>query len=269
MLKRLEQLLLVNREELSEQGQLLRGHLIAEMNVWRTSLSEGDPSETPDFRLVLQKYLADPDDVDRRVRCQVSGRRGPNGPGFAAVIGAHIWPERANAELLVNIGLEPTDLNDARNGLFLLNGIEKAFDRQQLTFTLLIIDSVKELRLRILDKRLAEISALKYVGGKDVTRWPQAGANDPTFMSLEGKKLNYNENTPPFRRLLALHAELSVSTAQVRGWNPLSPVDLANEMGNLPQFRRLSDDDVPLFKTSLTIPSHEDFPSEEKKDEDQ
>ena len=60
------------------------------------------------------------------------------------------------------------------------------------------------------------------------------------FLALEGHPLRYNEDTPPFRRLLAIHAEMSVDHAKVNGWSVVNANDVVMDMKNLEKFRRVS-----------------------------
>ena len=232
--------MLSSNHALREQSQLLRGQILAGLNVWRSTESEqSERSEFPAFRETLRRYLGIPEGEDRRVVCQVSGVKGSD------VIAAHIFPATANATLLPLIGLEPTDVNNERNGLFLANGIEKAFDRQQVTFTL---GADGQLRLRVLDGKLHNISCIKYSGwsNKDKNSNTLGPVGEPSFESLEGKVLNFATETPPFRRLLALHSELSSIKVLVNAWKPLDKAALDKDMQNLPDFRRLSGPN-PLF----------------------
>ena len=206
LLRKIEQVMRVNTDELRHQGILMRGHLLATLNLWRATLSFSETSdraserpENVDTRRILAEYIGRPEGSDARSCCQVSDAKGSD------IIAAHIFPATQNPKLLTLVNLESTDVNNPRNLLFLAKGIEAAFDRMQVTFTM---DSEGTLRLRILDDRLSNVSFRAYKGynRKKKVFEPITEKSAERFLALEGHPLRYNEDTPPFCRLLAIHA---------------------------------------------------------------
>jgi hypothetical protein len=65
-----------------------------------------------------------------KVSCMVSKFKGYG----KEVIAAHIAPCTSLVSKLKYVGLEKCDVNNVRNGLFLAFGIEKAFDKLQISF---------------------------------------------------------------------------------------------------------------------------------------
>eukprot|EP01031_Cornospumella_fuschlensis_P029959 gene29959-36183_t len=62
----------------------------------------------------------------------VTGKTGHNAKQIVAA--AHIVPASSHVENLKYIGMTPEEVNSVRNGLFLVKGIEEAFDQLQISF---------------------------------------------------------------------------------------------------------------------------------------
>jgi hypothetical protein len=148
---------------------------------------------------VLARFCAGKDDANK-LRCMVVDRD-MDGEEVKA---AHIWPHSKGGEALLEFGLEPTDLHDARNGLLLCNAIEEAFDRKRVCFQYNGLD--RTLRFLVLDPTLLEKVA---DGGKGST----------TFGNLHGRLLQFPEDRPPFRRLLYAHAHFAMISAKGKNWS--------------------------------------------------
>ena len=95
-------------------------------NLWTPSIVSCRRND--DFRAELKKHLG----YSRRakVSCMVTKLKG-NGE---QVIAAHIVPCSSSPLKLKYIGMGKDDVNNVRNGLFLAFGIEKAFDKLQISF---------------------------------------------------------------------------------------------------------------------------------------
>jgi hypothetical protein len=112
----------------------------ANLNPWAQGPGSSR-SERHNMAAELQKYYG-------KRECMVVSSTKP-----VNVIGAHIWPLHAFPERMVELELDFDAVHHARNGLFLTKGIEKAFDKLQVTF---LLDKEGVFRLRVLDDKLFE-----------------------------------------------------------------------------------------------------------------
>jgi hypothetical protein len=112
-------------------------------NLWTSSRVSG----TRDHNLRQSLKTALGYSKKAKVRCMATRKEG-NGE---QVIGAHILPCCSDEVRLKSLGLKLEDLKSTRNGLFLADGVEKAFDTLKISFvkTNLLQDS---LHLKIWDK---------------------------------------------------------------------------------------------------------------------
>jgi len=104
---------------------IIRNISLKEHNLWTPSVISSLRNDQ--FRNDLKKHLGY--GKDAKVSCMVSKFKG-NGK---EVIAAHIAPSSSPCKLKY-VGLEKVDVNNVRNGLFLAFGIEKAFDKLQISF---------------------------------------------------------------------------------------------------------------------------------------
>ncbi len=95
-------------------------------NLWTPSIVSCRRND--DFRAELKKHLGY--SRKAKVSCMVTKLKG-NGE---QVIAAHIVPCSSSPLKLKYIGMGKDDVNNVRNGLFLAFGIEKAFDKLQISF---------------------------------------------------------------------------------------------------------------------------------------
>jgi hypothetical protein len=152
------------------------------------------------------------------------------------VIGAHIWPLHAFPGRMVELGLHHAAVHHARNGLFLTCGIEKAFDKLQVTF---LLDKEGGFRLRVLDNKLAQVSFINYSGNQDKSKWGSS-VSTTNFKAIDGDELVFPANKPPYRRLLWLHAHWALRHMLTMQWEPIDPLAVQAE-GDLSTMRKLSE----------------------------
>lgn len=132
--------------------------------------------------------------------------------------------------------------------MLLCGGIEKAFDRLELCF---LPDVNGDLCVHVLDNQLAKYDFISYVGNRE-TRYlatkPRPNLLEPTkplfngelttFENLDGRQLNFK--TPPFRRILWLHALCAMGHKEKNMWTPCRPLTFSVESDRA--FRRLSEE---------------------------
>ena len=101
-----------------------------DQNLWTKSVVSS--TRDANFRGDLKRALGLHDTKKKKVLvpCMVSGHEG-NGE---QVLAAHIIPCAGDPRKLSYLGLTATDVSSTKNGLFLAEGIEKAFDKMELTF---------------------------------------------------------------------------------------------------------------------------------------
>ena len=116
------------------------------------------------------------------------------------VVNAYIWP-RSSTRMLPLFGLKMEDIHNPRNILRLHQSIERAFDWRELAFIASDNDSfvVKVFCPGILSKQLKGVQQ--------------------QFSDIDGKNLRIpNQESLPFRRLLAHHSVVAHRYAREKGW---------------------------------------------------
>jgi hypothetical protein len=105
-------------------------------------------------------------------------------------------------ELMSLYGLTPLDVDNPRNGILVLKEIEIAFDHKDLCFLLNPMSG--ELNLRVLNQKLM---------GKCIHP-----TSRKTFSDIDKSALKFPADHLPFRRILSMHAKLSLSRALRYQW---------------------------------------------------
>ena len=126
-------------------------------NLWDGSQSNNSVAREGYFRSNLVTALCSENEKNK-VKCMVTGTvdRSTIIGSDRIVLCAHIIPNSAksakNVEKLLNLGFDATDVDSTRNALFLVSGIEWAFDRLWLSFGRNPMDPLSnQLFLRIFD----------------------------------------------------------------------------------------------------------------------
>jgi len=130
----------------------------------------------------------------------------------SGVVNAHIWPVHSRGKGLKYVGLDASDVNDARNVLRLCKPIEVAFDKKEV----MIIAEGDQFILVVLNPDLM---------GKSVVGTPFI------FSDCHKNPLQFCDRkcippVYPFRRLLAVHAHQAIRNAEKHNW----PCDYSDPM---------------------------------------
>ena len=174
------------------------GLLTRRMDPWESVSHATADSERREFKIELeQNYGA--------TKCMVTGLDG----GPSKVTAAHIWPASArDPERLSMFNLTRDDIMSWRNGIFILDGLEKRFDEKRVGFQ---YDSERDLFiLRVFDKTLETVKV--------------SGAHRSyaiTYGKLDGEVLKLPEGKVPFRRLLVWHYAACLADAKHWGREPM------------------------------------------------
>jgi hypothetical protein len=133
-------------------------------------------------------------------RCMVSDAVAQYGDLRPAHLVKHSTPN-----LLALYGISPLEVNSPRNGVLLLDSIEKAFDRLDACFLYDPITS--ELLFKVLNPNLLT-SRIQ----------PSSAVELRTFADIDGATLQCPAGQLPYRRILSVHAKFSYSRALSFGW---------------------------------------------------
>ena len=174
------------------------GLLTRRMDPWESLSHATADSERKEFKTELEQNYG-------VTKCMMTGLEG----GTSKVIAAHIWPASArDPERLSMFNLTRGDIMSWRNGIFLLDGLEKRFDEKRVGFQ---YDSESDLfNLRVFDKTLEVVQV--------------SGAHRShaiTYGQLDGKVLKLPAGKVPFRRLLVWHYAACLADAKHWGREPI------------------------------------------------
>ena len=137
-----------------------------------------------------------------KVTCMATGCAYPRNE----VRASHIVKRSTNGDTMKLFGL-PTDIDNPRNGLLLLEPIEQAFDRKDIC--ILHVPTTGQLTMKVLNPQLmaarmkSEQQPCKTYG---------------TYGSIDGAVLQLPEGKFPYRRVLSIHAKFAFSRALHMGW---------------------------------------------------
>ena len=125
------------------------------------------------------------------------------------ILCAHLWPSHTVGEGLQVLGLSKVDVNQPRNFLRLHKVLEKAFDRKRIIFEHHpMLGGDFKLKLCVLDPSF-EQEVIAFNNQPAIT-----GAAIKDALSYH----TFCDTRKPFRRVLAVHAQKSVTSAKQRGW---------------------------------------------------
>ena len=159
-------------------------------------------------------------DAHGKVACMVSGELGSH----TQVIAAHIHPHCSPIDTLNYAGLTRAEVDSVRNALLLADGIEKAFDRLDISFVPLSPVTPDRFVLKIWTS--AGLAASGVVGKKgyhigDVRPLPiwNSKKQQHSIGEYEGSELLYGpSSSAPLRRALSYQAWLAYDRALKQGW---------------------------------------------------
>jgi hypothetical protein len=160
--------------------------------------------EQNDFKESLISYYQCAHSTDSKVvKCMVLNSFFPR----HLVKASHIWKYCTEGEGLKEFGLQPSDLNNPRNGILMCEAIEEAFDVKQLCF---LIDRIHsdDLFIKVLDRNLLDTAQSPIVCQGSTMR----------LCDINGWKLQCPTEFLPFRRILDFHAKCSYEKAINKGW---------------------------------------------------
>ena len=164
------------------------------LNPWERESARTTESQRSDkFRKKVIAYYGRATNSKKNVKCQILDELTPNEEARDKIIAAHIWKASTRGKGLEDFGLQASDVNRARNGLFLTRGIEDAFDKQQVCFLYNVLES--RLVLWVADPAIMSETVL---------------GSTRKFSDVHQKPLLCSPNHLPFRRLLAWHARLTL-----------------------------------------------------------
>jgi len=144
------------------------------------------------------------------LQCMLTGQSFPR----KSVTASHIWKKATNGKGLPAFGIDQDKIDDPRNGLLLLKGIEDKFDNKQLCFLYDFIHTKFE--CKILDPGLLK---------QTLDHPAQPGVRTSlTFADIDKKSLILPPGIFPYRRLLNWHARMSFVNAKKQGWVNLDAV---------------------------------------------
>ena len=137
-----------------------------------------------------------------QVKCMATGNTYPR----HEVRASHIIKRSTNGETLELFGLPP-GIDEARNGMLLLQPIEMAFDRKDICF--LYDPYATKLILKVLNPEL--LAAMMTSEGYPIKTYG-------TYRTIDGTALHLPTGKFPYRRALSMHAKFSFSRALHMKW---------------------------------------------------
>lgn len=179
-------------------------------NMWSPSVISGERDSGKKHLSNLLKSVMGYD-KETGVKCMVSGAMCKHDSDN--VIGAHIIPCRVTSDKLEHLGLTTRDISGVRNGLFLANNVEKAFDSLKLSFIKSPNPLSDALVLKIWD---------------DSCRGTPIWAGHATVIGdLDGRELVLGSHNP-FRRALSYHACHAYAHNNIQDISPPIPYGSPN-----------------------------------------
>lgn len=167
------------------------------LNPWeRESLRTSGSKRSRRFREKIIRYYNRANSSGQSVKCQILDEFVPTDKASdeaTGIIAAHIWKASTRGHGLADFGLNPENVNDPKNGMFLTKGLEDAFDRQQICFLYNLLHN--QLVLWVADQTIMD---------------KQIAGSDKKFSVVHQKPLLCPPNRMPFRRLLSWHARIAL-----------------------------------------------------------
>jgi hypothetical protein len=140
-----------------------------------------------------------------QLKCMLTGSFYP----YNEVRASHIIKHSTGGNTMHLYGL-PSDINNVRNGLLLLDPIEQAFDRKDICFLYNTLSN--QLVSKVLNPNL-----LLQLMPRPKTSSQKATFNQ-TYGSVDGLVLNLPKDVFPYRRALSMHAKFAYSRALHLHW---------------------------------------------------
>jgi hypothetical protein len=173
-----------------------------ELNCWLTNCRT--QQESTEFKhSVIAFYGREVSSIGDRIvtaRCMVSNAVAPYGDLRPTHLVKHGRPY-----LMALYGLNPLEIDNPRNGILMLDSIEKAFDHLDVCF--LYNAMTQQLTLKVVHRALMTKSIL-----------PNSTLELRTFADIDGSVLQYRAGSLPYRRVLSVHAKFAFSRALSHGW---------------------------------------------------
>ena len=123
---------------------------------------------------------------------------------------SHLWKLATQGIGLTAFKLEETDVHNERNGLSLLESIEKAFDTKKICFN--YDPFVGVFRLKILYNRLRDLFVVTDANQRKKFN------EFRNFRAIDGAILALPEDVYPYRRILNWHARCSYKSTKRKNW---------------------------------------------------
>lgn len=133
-------------------------------------------------------------------RCMVSGAVVPYGELRPAHLVKHSTPH-----LMTLYGLSPLEIDNPRNGILMLDSIEKAFDHLDVCF--LYNAMTQDLTLKVMNPAFQSKRIL-----------PNSTVELRSFADVDGQVLQCGAGSLPYRRVLSVHTKFAFSRALSMGW---------------------------------------------------
>lgn len=204
------------------------------LNPWERESARTTGSKRSDkFRKNVISYYRLISQSKKNVKCQILDKFTPIEEAQDKIIAAHIWKASTRGKGLEEFGLEETNVNSSRNGLFLTKGIEEAFDKQQVCFLYNILES--KLVLWIADSNIMT----KTIEG-----------STSKFSDVHQRPLICPANCLPYRRLLSWHARLTLE----RQKESIQVENFTSEYDNSPGRKASKDDPIAYAINSMVEP---------------
>lgn len=173
-----------------------------ELNCWVTNYRT--LQESTEFKhAVIYFYGMAVSAVGDRVvtaRCMVSGAVVPYGELRPAHLVKHRTPH-----LMTLYGLSPLEIDNPRNGVLMLDSIEKAFDHLDVCF--LYNAMTQDVTLKVMNPAFLPRRIL-----------PNSAVELRCFADIDGKVLQCGAGALPYRRVLSVHTKFAFSRALSMGW---------------------------------------------------
>ena len=203
--------IIVGQEALTAGQEAIRNDMASaevrrirrELNCWLTNYRT--IHESTEFKLAVINYygmtVSSVGDRIMTARCMVSGAVVQYGELRPAHLVKHSTPQ-----LMVLYGLSSLEIDNARNGILMLDSIEKAFDH--LDVCLLYNSLTHALTLKVMNPVLQTKRIL-----------PNSTVELRTFADVDGSALKVvTAGSMPYRRILSVHTKFAYSRALSMGW---------------------------------------------------
>lgn len=158
--------------------------------------------ESDEFKDSLIKFYCREDPNNQyNIMCMLTNESYPR----KYVRASHIVKRCTEGELMHYFGVD-ANIDHPRNGLLLLESIERLFDKKDLCF--LYDPTNQQIKAKLLNTTLWDVE----MKAEDKSSFGR------TYGSVDSLVLHLPEGHFPYRRILSFHAKLALSRALARGW---------------------------------------------------